>query len=105
MKVAILCNTEEHIARSYCTWYREGDACCIIYDAVGSVLNHELGGHGFAFLRDEYVEKTGSFSDRDNLDMEYDSFRWGANVDWRSDPKEVRWARFLEDPRYVHKVY
>ena len=77
----------------------DNSTTCIIYDAIGTVLNHELGGHGFGLLLDEYVERTDTFSDiveLDNLQKQ----GWGANVDWRSDPSEVRWRHLLSDSRY-----
>ena len=72
----------------------------------GRVINHEGGGHGFAFLADEYVEGGNEEAEFDEgscayLDHLWITFGYGANVDWRSDPAEVKWSRFLSDERYA----
>lgn len=105
LKICTICNTNRRFGRSICFWDSGGWASCVIEDVIGPVLNHEIGGHGFGLLWDEYVEKDGTY-DPDwgkTLDNEYEYYGWGANVDWRSDPNEVRWARFLKDPRYAYE--
>ncbi len=98
--ICTVCNTDEYIDRSFCAMSLEDNSTtCIIYDAIGTVLNHELGGHGFGLLLDEYVERTDTFSDIVELDNLHKQ-GWGANVDWRSDPSEVRWRHLLSDSRY-----
>ena len=59
-------------------------------------------------LMDEYVEneKEGdwtSLPDDQKQEMEnaWMTLGWGANVDWRSNPTEVKWAKFINDPRYA----
>ena len=34
------------------------------------------------------------------MDNVWTTLGWGANVDWRSDPTEVKWAKFISDKRY-----
>ena len=100
LKIGVIANTEGSVGRSKCYYNSLGWCCGFILRNYGEVLNHEVGGHGFANLLDEYVEKEGSFTDTGKLDNWYDSYGWGANVDWRSDPSTVRWSRFLSDERY-----
>ena len=100
LKMGVITNTEGSVGRSICYYDSTGWCCGFVLRNYGEVLNHEVGGHGFANLLDEYAEKEGSFTDTGKLDNWYDSFGWGANVDWRSDPLTVRWSRFLSDERY-----
>ena len=75
-------------------------------DAFGSTLQHEAGGHGFAFLADEYATNNGtppqSFINEYN-DL-YDKYGWYSNVDFTSDPAKIRWSAFLNDSRYSGQV-
>ena len=75
MMVGVIYNTGVSIDRSNTTMY-EGDGSFVAYmmDGVSNVLNHEMGGHGIAFLLDEYVEK---------------------------GMEDQKWAHFLKDSRYA----
>ena len=77
-----------------------GRAACIVYDPNTNVLVHELCGHGFGSLSDEYTEGKGTFTDTATLDQRWEAYQWGANTDWRNDPATIRWARLLSDNRY-----
>ncbi len=99
LKICTVCNTNESVGRSWCFYLGSDNACSFVMDQVGPVLNHEIGGHGFAFLADEYVENNETFTDKTGLDNNYKN-GYGANIDWRNDPNEVRWARFIKDSRY-----
>lgn len=101
-RIAVFMNTGQPIGRSFC--YIGGISClAVIFDSIDhspTVLNHELGGHGLALLEDEYSEFNQSYPDaQQNLE---DGWSWGfgLNLDWRSSPESVLWARFLKDPRY-----
>ena len=100
LKIGIIANTEQRVYRSICAFDSDGACWGFVFDKVGNVLNHEVGGHGFANLYDEYVEKNETFTDKNLIDSRYDSYGWGANVDWRNDASTVRWSRFLDDDRY-----
>ena len=55
---------------------------------------------------DEYVEggyenQTLPDAGRIELDNMWNNYGWGANVDWRNNPEEVKWAHFLDDMRYA----
>ena len=103
LKIGVITNSEGRVGRSICYYDSSGWCCGFVLQRIGDVLNHEVGGHGFANLLDEYVEQGyegRTFSDTETLDNRFNNFGWGANVDWRSDPSTVRWSRFLSDDRY-----
>ena len=68
----------------------------------GQLLNHEACGHGFAKLADEYsYQQYGTIPTSEitgNKQME--PYGWYKNVDYTSDPTQVKWAKFLTDSRY-----
>lgn len=79
--------------------YAPGLATAFVPSAYGFALTfvHEVLGHGFAKLCDEY-------STGDNVHNVESSWRlYGAfpNVDSVSDPTRVRWHDFLSDYRYA----
>lgn len=74
------------------------------YEDLATVLHHEAGGHGFAKLFDEYAyESMGAIPN--NRIQEYQRWRetygWGKNTDYTSDPAQVYWSKFISDSRYV----
>ena len=101
LKVALLFNINQRIGRSFCSLeLQSGRALAFILDVDEDVFCHELGGHGFAFLADEYEEYSGSFTQQATLDQQYQYYGFGANVDWRNDISSVKWSRFITDNRY-----
>lgn len=99
----ILLNTQEE-TRAFCDYImsREG-ALAFSNDRIGdpNCVVHEMGGHGIIHLDDEYGG-VGTFpeEERSGIDIEYECYGYHANIDWRNDPAEVRWSRFLTDSRY-----
>lgn len=89
-----------------------GDGTSISYfpvgadaEALGRVLHHEAGGHGFSKLGDEYAYEymgviPGSEIDAAQMLGEYG---WYKNVDFTSDPTQVKWYYFLTDSRYANE--
>ena len=80
------------------------------FDVDETNIAHEMGGHGIGGLLDEYHWTTahGGFghypeSQQIHLDYRWETFGQGANVDWRDTPGSVRWACFLNDPRYTEE--
>ena len=75
-------------------------------DLFGPLLHHESGGHGFAFLDDEYVNynKEPPQSHIDYNNELYNLYGWFANVDFTNDPSKIHWSSFLADERYAGKV-
>ena len=105
--VGVVYNTNTFSDRSYCTMYF-GDGSCVAYimEDINEVLNHELGGHGVAQLLDEYVEWGYESESLPDYEKEFFEDMWqkygaAANVDWRSNPAQVKWAKFISDPRYA----
>ena len=72
----------------------------------GPVLRHETGGHGFAFLDDEYstTDEAAPQYFIDQRTEAYDKYGWYANVDFTNDPTKVKWSAFLADDRYKDEV-
>lgn len=104
LKIGVVVNSDGRVGRSICYYDSSGWCCGFVLQGIDDVLNHEVGGHGFANLLDEYVEpgyEGRTFSETDLLDKRFNNYGWGANVDWRSDPSAVRWSRFLSDERYI----
>ena len=75
-------------------------------EAYGDVLRHEAGGHGFAFLADEYANshETVPADVKEQYNSMYEQYGWYSNVDFTNDPKKVRWSAFLSDSRYQDEV-
>ena len=75
-------------------------------DAFAAILQHEAGGHGFAFLADEYSSYEMSMPEELIADYQrlYEQYGWYANVDFTNDPKKIRWSAFLSDSRYKDEV-
>ena len=72
----------------------------------GSTLRHEAGGHGFAFLADEYSQysQTPPATVVEEYNALHDQYGWYANVDFTDDPAKIRWSAFLSDTRYQNEV-
>ncbi len=70
------------------------------------ILHHEANGHGFAKLADEYAyEDYGAVPEANVTQTRNQQNDWGwmKNVDFTSDPAQVRWSSFLEDERYANE--
>ncbi len=92
--------------RSYCTMMEDNSFVCFSMDGVSTVLNHEAGGHGIGKLFDEYVEQGNESlalpeDNKTEMENQWTTLGWGANGDWRSDPTEVKWSKFINDARYA----
>ena len=77
---------------------------CTSREQFTSVLQHEAGGHGFGKLQDEYYySSNGAIPAQTAADMQkLQSRGFYKNVDFTSDPEQVRWAAFLQDDRYQY---
>ncbi len=79
----------------YCP-YTNGDD-----EQYAQIIHHEVGGHGFGKLSDEYwysgtipeEEKTNDI----NWATKYGFYR---NVDYTNDPAQIKWKSLLENPDY-----
>lgn len=108
MMIGVVYNSE-YAGRSVTSMYN-GDGSFVAYvkESNPRVLNHEMGGHGFAQLLDEYVEpeNTGKTLPDDMkalLDTYWEDYGVGANVDYHNNPSAVKWAEFLTDERYTEE--
>lgn len=72
-------------------------------ETLAQLLHHEAGGHGFSKLGDEYAyDYMGTIPGEviaEAQSMEY--YGWYKNVDFTSDPTQVKWSHFLTDERYA----
>ena len=72
-------------------------------DTFNALVLHEAGGHGFPKLGDEYAYE-GSISQEEKEGYEtLFPYGWWKNIDFTSDPDQVKWARFLKDARYSNE--
>ncbi len=74
-------------------------------DTFNGLVSHEAGGHGFAKLGDEYAyEDMGTISDQAISDTkQLEPYGWWKNVDFTSDPTQVKWSKLLSDERYANE--
>ena len=72
---------------------------------MGNTLRHELG-HGFGKLMDEYVNYWNEIPSIPEFDCDkfHSTWAWGENVDFTSNPAQIKWSRFLQDPLYSGQV-
>ena len=105
--VLVIVNDAVSGGRVFCQMYSDGFSVglCTVSDEMGQEINHEIGGHGFGHLADEYWNDDHSNSTFQqsawaNLDKMH-SIGWYQNVDYHSDPLEVLWADFISNPAYA----
>lgn len=87
-----------------------GSGPSISYFPVGNddmifeqLLHHEANGHGFSKLADEYAyQDYGAIptSEIESYQNVTTSYGWYKNVDFTSDPTQVKWSKYLSDSRY-----
>ena len=74
------------------------------FEETGELIRHESGGHGFAKLADEYhYSGNAPYEERLKVSGLF-KYMWYSNVDFTSDPAQVKWAPFLADARYKDEV-
>ena len=109
--VCVMLNTKKHVGTAassqslqssvaYTSTYGNDPAL------FGSTLRHEAGGHGFAFLADEYINSQ-TMAPADHIafyNEVYNKYGWYSNVDFTDDPAKIRWSAFLNDDRYKDEV-
>ena len=99
---AVFLNTDNTEGISFCLYAPTGYCSAIILNAEPTTLVHELGGHGFGYLADEYTKYNLPFNNYADLEERW-SLGMFLNVDRVSDPSTVRWARLLQDSRYANE--
>lgn len=109
---AVVLNYNYCYGRSFCTqiisyghgcpFWTSNKSMSFILEPIDfnpGVINHEMGGHGFALLDDEYNEYDYTITDEYIEELDMNSWEH-VNTDWRNDPKTVKWSHFLKDDRY-----
>ncbi|MBO7602568.1 MAG: leucine-rich repeat domain-containing protein [Bacteroidaceae bacterium] len=100
--IAIL-NNDNAYSRAYCSMYSNGFSIGITEYGSDGALQHEVGGHGFGKLADEYTydDKTSSavFTDTEWLHSIHESGQY-LNIDTNSDKTKVLWKDFIANPDY-----
>ncbi|MBR4381846.1 MAG: hypothetical protein IKP48_11410 [Bacteroidaceae bacterium] len=93
--------------RVSCKMFSDGFSVglCTVSEDMMEEINHEIGGHGFGHLADEYWndDQSGStfpLSQHSNLDGMH-AIGWYLNVDYQNDPSKVLWSDFISDPAYA----
>ena len=73
--------------------------------ALAQVLHHEAAGHGFSKLGDEYAyEHMGAVPEWEVTSAnDMAKYGWWKNIDFTSDPTQVKWKHFLTDSRYANE--
>ena len=71
-------------------------------ETFSTTLNHEIGGHGFGKLVDEYyyAGTRPSAYDIENYTADKNNIGWWINFDFTPSRTDVSWAGFLSDSRY-----
>lgn len=72
---------------------------CLADDDLKQLVHHEVCGHGFGRLADEYVEFEGFYATPYVIVREH-GLNESMNVDVTDNPDEVIWSYFLTDMRY-----
>lgn len=65
------------------------------------LVSHEAGGHGFAKLADEYDYPGHIPEEEEESYKSMGTYGWWKNIDFTSDPSQVKWAKFITDDRYA----
>ena len=111
----VILNTTAYAGTTYNYWYASGQpvnfaiAYCPVIESLESenfrrVLVHEVVGHGFGKLDDEYsYEEMGTIPDDAiaSTQQQQQDFGWWQNVDFTPESTAVLWSEFLNDSRYA----
>ncbi len=85
-------------------WAISYSACNSNDEEFEGIIKHEVAGHCFPKLGDEYAYEYNMGIDYSEITEklnERSEYGWWKNVDFTNDPAEVRWAHFLADERYA----
>ncbi|MCL2502272.1 MAG: M64 family metallopeptidase [Bacteroidales bacterium] len=75
-------------------------AICPANIYLKAVVQHEVGGHGFAKLADEYIDALTTITLPLSQIPYFHSIGWFVNVDITDNPAQVIWKDFLDIPKY-----
>jgi len=106
----VILNEKASGARVHCSMYSDGFAVGLstLTNERAYEINHELGGHGFGKLADEYANDDASgssvFTDKEGLKAQHNA-GWFLNVDSESDATQVLWKDFISNTDYqIEKI-
>ncbi len=75
-------------------------------DSFIGILHHEVLGHGFVKLGDEYAyEDLGAFPSNllESYQISQRDWGWWKNVDFTNDLTTIAWSHFINDTRYANE--
>ena len=108
--IIVMMNRAYYAGTCYMYYNRVGDygqGLSIAYFPLGTddamfagLIQHEAGGHGFAKLADEYNYTSPIAASEIYSYKSQEPYGWWKNVDFTSDPIQVKWNSFLTDSRY-----
>ena len=85
------------------SWALDGFGTCnILSNQFDGTLWHEMNGHAFASLADEYTEDNVTISEEEKEHIKTGHLKYHnlMNIDVTSNPDSVIWASFIKDERY-----
>lgn len=113
--IVVMINSTRYAGTCYMHWPNiantdYGSGPSVAYFPIGTdeatfeqLLHHEACGHGFSKLADEYAyQDYGAMptSEIERYQTQSTSYGWWKNVDFTSDPTQVKWSKFISDNRY-----
>lgn len=99
-------------ARYAGTCYMYGNNVSVAYcpivgfsqEGFSQIIHHEVVGHGFGKLADEYVYSGTISTDEKKYMIQAQTLGWWNNVDFTNDPNTIRWNSFLANSAYTGQV-
>lgn len=100
------------IGMANCSWYTNSFSIANCPyggnsdDTFEELIHHEANGHGFGFLHDEYSNVDYGIISAPDIEAKqraYNNYGWFANIDFTSDPSQVKWKHFINDSRYINE--
>ena len=113
LTIVLLHETKAEPNRAVCFFSSDGFAAAIVPvdEDMEGVIHHEAGGHGFAFLGDEYYDdgSTATFTNNvsigsDGNPIDIDDYHLQGvywNVDYKKTDTTARWKDFWTDAAYT----
>jgi len=105
LSIVLLHETKAESNRARCFYVSDGFATAIVPvdDDMECIIHHEAGGHGFAFLADEYSsdgDKTYGAAEKADLDKRH-NLGWSLNLSYYNTNTTVPWKDFWTDAAYA----
>ena len=101
----VLLNEVNEPNRARCFMVTDGFATAIapVDEDLECIIHHEAGGHGFAFLGDEYFsDGTGTYGAAEKADLDQrHGFGWALNLSYYHTNTTVPWKDFWTDAAYA----